>query len=392
MKGRKLIVLLIMVCMCFILTACWDQVELDEIFIVVGMAIDKAENNEFEISLQLVKTSSSVSETGTNQSTSGGGESIVISETGETALEAILSLNLDSSRKLTFQHNRILLISTEIAQDGIMDFLDFFLREEQIRLELFIVLIDGKAQDILKIQPQQELTTSKYIFNIINDASKSVSIYKMRLIDYVNNYLSKSRVSILPIFKKEEAEDFEKIKFASTAIIKNDKLIKVYTNPEMLGYFMASTKINNAVLKSESEEGVANFFIESLTNKKSINLKDNFLTINLEINAKLQVGEIIGFEQLEYAQFSKKENIIAQNQVIKQIKDFFEKMQELGLDIYGLATEISKKSPKKWRQIKDDWNEIFKNAKLNIKTNIDVISTGQITETVKMEQAKNEHR
>jgi spore germination protein KC len=395
MKKTKFFVIAFIFLFSFFLTACWDQIELDELFIVVGMAIDKTENpEEFELSIQIVKTTSTSGGSGGSSQQSGqGSDVIVIKEKGKTALEAVAAINYDSSRNITFQHNRVLLISTDIAQESVMNYLDFFLREEQIRLELIVVLVEGKASEILEVQPGQEPTSGKYVYNIINDIARNVPIYKVRLIDFFNNYLSKSRANLLPVIKKEKVGEEEKIKFFSTAFFVGDNFIQTFENKEFLGYVLSTDSVKELILTATEQENLIDYYILELKNKRKSNLdeQDN-LNVEMEIKVLLKIGEIIGFDDVKYPEFLKMAKAMGEKQIKLEVETMFDKLKTLGIDGYEFATEIFKKNPKKWKEIEGKWNEILKNAKLSVKADVEIVTTGQSLETVKMEFKKNENR
>ncbi len=83
---RKPLILLLALIISLFLTGCWSRVELNDVAIVTATALDRAENNKLQVSLQIlkVKMTKGISEKG------GGGENatLIVSEKGETIMEA----------------------------------------------------------------------------------------------------------------------------------------------------------------------------------------------------------------------------------------------------------------------------------------------------------------
>jgi len=52
----------------------------------------------------------------------------------------------------------------------------------------------------------------------------------------------------------------------------------------------------------------------------------------------------------------------------------------------GYGTKIYKKNPKKWKNIKENWDAIFKELKINAEININVKTKGSLISTIKGEQ------
>ncbi|MEY8748476.1 hypothetical protein AB9M62_56345 [Bacillales bacterium AN1005] len=61
---------------------------------------------------------------------------------------------------------RVLVISEELAKDGMLDFMDFFDRNRQIRDDFLIVIArTGKAGDILKVNNMYKKSPSLKLFS-----------------------------------------------------------------------------------------------------------------------------------------------------------------------------------------------------------------------------------
>lgn len=52
--------------------------------------------------------------------------------------------------------------------------------------------------------------------------------------------------------------------------------------------------------------------------------------------------------------------------------------QEYGTDIFGFGIAFHHKYPKQWEKIKENWDEIFKNAEFQIEVKTSIIRTGLI--------------
>ncbi|MDR0405609.1 MAG: hypothetical protein LBH54_02310, partial [Clostridiales bacterium] len=91
------------------LTACWDNHELDALFIVTGIALDKSdEPGLIDITLQISKTKSTSSDSTAPDDQK---ESVILMKTThKTVMEGLMSFNRNSSRLLLLQHNQVLLI------------------------------------------------------------------------------------------------------------------------------------------------------------------------------------------------------------------------------------------------------------------------------------------
>lgn len=393
MKNLQKICLLVIIIFCStFLSGCWDNVELDEIFIATAMAIDATEiPDEFEVTLEIAKTGNVTSSASTK-----GGElyknTIILKEKSKSLMEALEKLNFDSSRTIILQHSQVLLIGKEMAESGITKIMDFFLRERQPRLEVIMVMVDGNAGEILLMDPPQEDRSSTYVVGMIKDMANISSVYKIRILDFINDLLSKSKVSSMPVISKQIIENEEEIKLTGMAFFENGQLKAIKDQLASTGYFLAKDKVVGQIIKIEVEEGIVSFTIPKIKLKEKLELKDGKLSLTYNLFPVLQIAEVIGFGDYKFYEFLDYAEVLAENKIKEEILKNIEYFKELKIDALGYSTKIYKRSPKLWMQIKPDWDDIFENAEIKVEVKASIPSSGKSAESIAMEQKKNEYR
>lgn len=88
---RKIAILFIFISMASLLSGCWNRRELNELGIVLGLGIDKADD-EYLVTLQVVNPGEVASKTGSGQRT----PIVVFQEKGENLFEAIRRVTTNS--------------------------------------------------------------------------------------------------------------------------------------------------------------------------------------------------------------------------------------------------------------------------------------------------------
>jgi spore germination protein KC len=110
------------------LTGCWDQNELDELSIVMGIGINKDKKGNLIVTYQVVNpTEIAPAITG-----GGGGKQPVFTvyETkGRNLMEATRKATKQTSRRLFFAHARMVVLSEDIAKENIYEVLDMMSRD-----------------------------------------------------------------------------------------------------------------------------------------------------------------------------------------------------------------------------------------------------------------------
>src|SRR4051794_23013200 len=115
---RLLKVIPLSICI-IMLTGCWNYKEIDKLAIVAGAAIDK-EDDQFLLTAEVVKTK------GEKDSKP---ESLKIEGRGKTIFDATRNINKVSGKRLYWSHAKVIIISQEVAREGIIPAIDLFNRD-----------------------------------------------------------------------------------------------------------------------------------------------------------------------------------------------------------------------------------------------------------------------
>lgn len=109
---NKISISIILILMLFCLTGCYDATSIENSYYVVAMGIDLSDNNLYNISIQIAKTSPSDDSSSSSQSS----EYLIYSVEAETIESGITILNNYLNKKINLSHCSALIISEELAQ------------------------------------------------------------------------------------------------------------------------------------------------------------------------------------------------------------------------------------------------------------------------------------
>lgn len=127
-----------------LLSGCWDKKELNEVALVIGVGLDKVEDESYKITAQVIKPSS-------GQDKAGGSElpTWSISATGKTVMSAIRNLNESSPRRLYWAHLQIIIFGEELARESLSPIITWFERDRDSRAGSYLIVTNGLAEDLL---------------------------------------------------------------------------------------------------------------------------------------------------------------------------------------------------------------------------------------------------
>lgn len=372
-------------------SGCWDSRELDALFIVTAIGMDAGTEQETaRVTFEIGPTGSK--KTSKEEPSEKSSEPLVFQSTAKTIGESINELNRNSSRTLLFQHNQVLLIGSELAEQGVEGWLDPLVRNQEGRLEILFMVSDGPAEDLLKEKLDQDDITGMYIAHMMQDMTAVSPYYQVRLLDFISSLRTGITSPVAPIVKMEDSENGKTLRITGLAVFKEDKMVGRLTMEQFVSYVWTMGKVERCSVVAQCDQGRAVFNIGELTSKHELTLNEkNEVQIKIKTEAMLSVGELHGFANISAKELLPHLKQIAQEQIEAQILDTFKAAQSMQTDIYKIGSKLSKVYPKQWAEMGQDWDSIFAQLQPEVTVNAKVAATGQIMESIEMKEAKNEN-
>lgn len=167
---KTLIILIIMIMLSCSLSGCWDSIEINKRAFVLGAGIDKSqETNQKEVTYEIALPSQ-MAKGGTEEAKDGKGAATWdITKSSSMLMEINSTMNENIDRTVDLDHMQLLVIGSQMAKEGMLDSIDFFLRNPQVRRLTKVVYFDGKASDLLKIEPKTMKAPAIFISSILDN-------------------------------------------------------------------------------------------------------------------------------------------------------------------------------------------------------------------------------
>ncbi|MFJ8236168.1 Ger(x)C family spore germination protein [Ureibacillus sp. NPDC094379] len=369
------------------LTGCWDRRELNQLAITLAMGIDKVED-EYQVTAQVV-VPSEVSMKGSTGST----KVTLYTARGETVFEAFRKMTKDSPRKIYPGHFRMLVISEELAKEGIAESLDLLSRDWELRPDFYVVVAkDITATEILNVTTTLDTLPASKMFNSLKTSeiawagTKSVSLDEL-----IQDLISDGKEAVLTGINlvgnkkigssKQNVETISpaaRIQYDNLAIFKEDKLIGWLTEEETIAYSDITNSVKSTVrsLSCNNEGKVAIEVIQFKSKIKGL-LKNGKPEVNININAEGTVGAVeckINLTDLgTIEELEKKFEQDVKDNIYKTL-DTLQKQYKA--DIFGFGDAIHRSNPKEWNKLKENWDEEFSNLTTNVEVDMKILRTG----------------
>ncbi len=369
-----------------LLTGCWDRKELSEIGIVAGMAIDKnSETGEYIMTSQYLRPAAESTQTPTPEQ-----PFLVVSTTGKTIAAVMNKANYTIDRKSFFAHNKVIIISEEVARDGLIPVIDAFQRGKEVRGHVwFSVAKDIEAKKLLQIKQEKiSRVPANALSNLFENGEYDATT--VDLLTYYKEVLCAGEDSVVGVLIREETdiEPYERVKLSGGAAFKKDKLVGFLDESETRGYNWitgggASPVQGAMTLPSLLEKDkFVTVLLRALKSDIQPNVnEDGQISFTINVEQKLRMtGQESTVELQDRKEITDYLNDLqgeAEKKIEAEIKRVIDKAQkEFQSDIFAFGDILYKHYPKVWNKEKENWSETFATVPYTVNVRAEIISSG----------------
>lgn len=400
-----------------LLSACWDNLEVEERGFVSGIAVDTAnsrsnldieptqqqqegeqlfqqgeqkldqnnedntQNNKFKLTQQLIVPS------GLGQAQNSGGNTVPafrnLSQTGDTIIEMNRDMIKQAGRITNVTHLNVVLFSEAVAkkEEVFADLMDIFLREKEMLRSVKVAITKDHAGDYLYILPENEKIPGMYISKLLENKS-NLEIAQPITVGDIQSLLLTNKSFAIPIL---DIVNPTTINYTGLSIYngKKNKVIGMLTRDNAKGLNFINSKDQTGTLNIIFNEHDITFEILKVNSK--VSLKNNDLndlkfdiTIDVETGIAEQYGSLNIMDDTHYQELKK-----ALEKKITQIttRTVSILQKDMQTDLLGLDKHLSKYHYPLWSKVKDDWEEgqlYFSKSDVNINVNATIEKPGNI--------------
>lgn len=294
----------------------------------------------------------------------------VVSTPTSSIFEANKRLSTIIAYPIYFKHLKVLVLGENLAQDEnhVRQILDGLDRDFVINKKVEIVIADGKAKDILEAVPkavkQEEIEGS--LFALLKNA-KNTSRYTTKTLSGFIQGMDWGE-TIIPRVTVEDDD----IKIFGGCIVKDYAVVGHIDEIESRSISFLNGQVRIELVDAPYKDGDISYQIATSKTKRKLLTNDKELTmeIDIEIGGALQEfilkdptdtngeGELKAMEEAINQELEEEINH-ALNLLQKKYK----------ADTIGIGEYISKWHPKVWKEVSENWEEVF--SEMDIKVSVD---------------------
>jgi len=361
-RGLRLLVVLILLP---VLYGCWSYREVDRLVIVAGLAIDKGETTGYKVTLDLIQIGPDIDVAPKTR---------IVSMEGESMFSAARNAISVAGKRLYWSHAKVIVISQDVAKDGVVKVLDWYTRDAETREDVHLLI-------------SREKTAGE----IFTDSDESGDVVSTNMHEMLKNQKSLSKAPVVEIWRflnkltepgcspiaaavsmKTEKNGKKSPEISGTAVFLNDKLLGFLDGDETFSLQMLQDRVEGGVIvhKEQEQKGETIVSLEVFKNKTEINPMigpGRAVSMTVRTKTDVAIDEIGG--ETNYAEGGLREKLEknAEETLKRDLEDVIHRVQtEYGADIFCFGHEIYKKDPKFWKSVSGEWPELFRELKVNV--------------------------
>ncbi|MCQ6279223.1 Ger(x)C family spore germination protein [Bacillus sp. EB600] len=379
---KKSIIFLVIVLTIPMLEGCWNQEELTDLAFVTALGIDKAEHNQgYTLTFQIVNPGNVASPL------AGGGQGspvAIYKSTGRNVFEAARKATKELSRRIYFPHLSALVISEQVARDGIYDLLDILDRDPGFRTtsQIFIAKHMSAESVVSTLTILDKIPVNKLVKAMDVTETMLGENTKITIDDLLKSMVSSGQEPIANgvtlIGNKKMGKKMSNIASDMPEVIIKIDGLAIFRGGKMIGWIkgnrargivwvMNKVKGTDVFVDWQGKKQAIGATIRRSKVNVSAAMKNGKPFIQVAIKAEGDIEQVNGAVDITNPAIIKKIEEKLEQEIKKEVSQSIRTAQSKKSDIFGFGDKIHKTYPKRWKKWKGNWDEQFAALEVSVK-------------------------
>ncbi|WP_338555563.1 Ger(x)C family spore germination protein [Paenibacillus sp. KS-LC4] len=380
----------------FLTQGCWSSKEIEDLSVYAGLALDVGERPDIERDLEgqganyfkrdlITATIQIIPIKSFERQEKSKAKQVVkysnLRLTGDSVFEIMRQYSTRRERPVIGHHLKVIVVSTKLAKQHQMDqLMDFALRDNDIRPSCRVFFSEGRAFDTF-LSDQPEEVPAFRLNAMLNNSFRSNKIMKEVNLTRIDGLLRSKQSFLLQNIVSSKGE----IQFSGAGIIKGatSKWIGNLNqeNVESLSWIQGTGQ--GGLIKSyDWRNKIITYEIKSMHSKTTAKLQGDAISFHVAIESTGRLIENWDTKEnpskLEYLEGAEK---VFEKRLTTMINHVMQKTQsKYKVDVAGFGKVLAIKYPKKWKEIKDNWDEVFSRVPVTFEIKLKITDFGSSTE------------
>jgi spore germination protein len=345
----------------------FEQATLEDLALVTVMGIDAAEENKIKITVSIPQPSEEAKE-----------KTQTLSTEAELIHQAILKLSTRSEREVSVSQMRAVLIGEELARkEQLGDLIKHLYRDPGVGDNVFLAIVKGTAEDIMKADYPSQPHFGHYINNLLHPRITMAFSPFQTIHDFMYDWTNEVSDPLMPyLVKKEDPIEIEAIalfkgpKMIGTMTPEEAKIVQGLQNVSQIPSFF--TKINDETEMDKNAMVLVDFVKTQFKTKSNGDLDHPVILIDLFLRGS--IVEYTGTRDFEKTGDIDLLQKAIENQIEKDTREIVNRLIQMEIDPMGLSKSLRRKHRGEWS--KETGIEALKRAKIQYQVKVELTSSG----------------
>ena len=382
MANKKILLPCALLLLC---SGCWDYREMDSLSIVAGAALDVTPEGLpcFTAELADLQQPDVVAPQ-------------ILTGTGESFLAAGMHASGQTGRELYFGHAQSVVISQQLAQEGVGAALDYISRQNDNRLSLHLMVSrEETAAAILQAQPATEqLGSFELSLQAKQEGEKGTDMpfYKFYselkapgidpFLPAVSVKEGEKQAQEAQQGKDQAEENTPTTQLDGVALFRGDSLCGFLDEQQAQILMMLRDNYSGGLMTVQrpmEEGGDVTFAIDECRRKIQVEVaEDSQIRCTLRLAMEVRVSELQGDQGILSEEMQQQVTQLCEEQVKEQAEFLLVQLQhDYGSDTIGLGLTLSRYEPDAWQDMQENWYEWFSKAQFQVDVDANITGTGR---------------
>lgn len=377
MRSLRFITITLLISLLFFFTGCKkaiiNRVEIDNHTFIRASGVDIVPDESDAVNLTIV--SENVEDD--SKMFSGEKKANIVSVQGKTLFEANRNFHTFMNRDIFWGHSQFILLSEEVCKNNIVKYLDFYIRDHELRLTSKVLIVEGSTvEDFFRQTNSAQYFIGEKLESLVSNIgalslSKEFTVYE--LINVFESDFSSAYIPIIYLTDRKNIDtnnNSNKMDMAleGYAIFKEFKMIGTLHGYDARGLNFITNDINSGIIvvKDDNNDDISLEIISSSTKIKPKYNNDN-LSIVIDINISCNIAEQEGTQDIYTEEGIEKLKEQQENTIKLEVENVVKYAQKNNVDIMGIGDAIFHKYPVRWeKDLKDNWKDLFPQINIDV--------------------------
>ncbi|WP_313803440.1 Ger(x)C family spore germination protein [Cytobacillus sp.] len=352
----------------FMLSGCWDRVEVNDIAIITATAIDLTEDKQIKVTAQVFIPRALSG--GGGMGTGGGDLTLIRKGIGINLADAVSKLQMVLPRTIFWGQCKVFIFGMGLAENGIRQQFDFLVRHPEPRGRAFMFVSKADTEKVLQLLPPLERYSGEVLKELL-DFNIGLPVTMKDLDLMLTSDAQNAVIPLINIYPPNKGKmEFESIPYISgSALFSKDKMIGTIGEYETRGIMWIKNMLKDSTISFKTGNEKEEISVGPV--QSHVKLKPKITKGAWKMSVKVRAeGDVIQNEtklDLMDPETIKKVEIDFEKNIKHRIEAALDPLQkEFNLDIINFATEYHHHYPKEWKKVKNRWNEIFPKIEVSV--------------------------